>query len=202
MDGASRAVLSRRLSNTLDAAFCAAALDDALAALAALARPGRPEIFNTAQGSQFTGRDFTGRLDQAGIRISTDGRGRWMDVGNPRGSVDAALARIGHRRRVATVAPTFLHALDSLCGTDLLGTFPAAVMASCAGALLTPRAVPVPIEPVTLHLVRHRRTDLDPAVMLVAELVRAAVPRLCRREVCLQEQARPGLRARLGGPAR
>ena len=56
---------------------CVAALDDALAALA---RPGRPEIFNTAQGSQFTGRDFTGRLDRAGIRISTDGRGRWMDT--------------------------------------------------------------------------------------------------------------------------
>ena len=73
MDWASRAVLSWRLSNTMDAAFCVAALDDALV------RHGRPEIFNTDQGSQFTGRDFTGRLEQAGIRISMDGRGRWMD---------------------------------------------------------------------------------------------------------------------------
>lgn len=73
MDWASRAVLSWRLSNTMDAAFCVAALDDALA------RHGRPEIFNTDQGSQFTGRDFTGRLEQAAIRISMDGRGRWMD---------------------------------------------------------------------------------------------------------------------------
>ena len=100
-------------------------------------------------------------------------------TGNPQGSVEAALARVGHHRRVATVAPTFLHALELLCGTDLLGTFPAAVMASCAGAQLTTRAVPVPIEPVVLHLVRHRRTDLDPAVMLGADLVRAASPQLC-----------------------
>ena len=73
MDWSSRAVLSWRLSNTMDASFCVAALEDALA------RCGRPEIFNTDQGSQFTGRDFTGTLEQAGIRISMDGRGRWMD---------------------------------------------------------------------------------------------------------------------------
>ncbi len=73
MDWSSRAVLSWRLSNTMDACFCVAALDDALA------RHGRPEIFNTDQGSQFTGRDFTGVLERAGIRISMDGRGRWMD---------------------------------------------------------------------------------------------------------------------------
>ncbi|MCW6511204.1 IS3 family transposase [Lichenifustis flavocetrariae] len=69
----SRAVLSWRLSNTMDASFCVAALEDALA------RHGRPEIFNTDQGSQFTGYDFTGTLERAGIRISMDGRGRWMD---------------------------------------------------------------------------------------------------------------------------
>ena len=74
MDWASRAVLSWRLSNTLDAAFCVAALDDALA------RHGRPEIFNTDQGSPFTGHDFTGRLDQSGIRIPRDRRRRWMDT--------------------------------------------------------------------------------------------------------------------------
>jgi putative transposase len=73
IDWASRAVLAWRLSNTMDAAFCVDALDEALA------RFGRPEIFNTDQGSQFTSAAFTGRLAGAGIRISMDGRGRWID---------------------------------------------------------------------------------------------------------------------------
>jgi putative transposase len=73
MDWASRAVLAWRLSNTLDTAFCLEALDEALA------RHGRPEIFNTDQGAQFTSAAFTGRLDEAGIAISMDGRGRWLD---------------------------------------------------------------------------------------------------------------------------
>jgi putative transposase len=73
MDWASRAVLSWQLSNTLDAAFCVRALEEALA------RFGRPEIFNTDQGSQFTSAAFTGRLSAAGIGISMDGRGRWLD---------------------------------------------------------------------------------------------------------------------------
>lgn len=73
IDWASRAVLSWRLSNTMDASFCVAALEDALAQF------GRPEIFNTDQGSQFTGAAFTGALVAAGIKISMDGRGRWMD---------------------------------------------------------------------------------------------------------------------------
>ena len=73
IDWASRAVLSWRLSNTMDASFCLAALEEALA------RYGKPEIFNTDQGSQFTSADFTGALLQAGVRISMDGRGRWMD---------------------------------------------------------------------------------------------------------------------------
>jgi len=73
MDWASRKVLSWRLSNTLDVAFCLAALDEALA------HYGTPDIFNTDQGSQFTSLAFTGRLAAAGIRISMDGRGRWMD---------------------------------------------------------------------------------------------------------------------------
>ena len=73
MDWASRAVLSWRLSNTMDASFCVEALEEALA------RFGKPEIFNTDQGSQFTGGDFTGVLIKAGVRISMDGRGRWMD---------------------------------------------------------------------------------------------------------------------------
>ncbi len=73
MGWASRFVLAWRLSNTLDAGFCTDALDEALA------RYGAPEIFNTDQGSQFTGFAFTGRLREAGIRISMDGRGRCMD---------------------------------------------------------------------------------------------------------------------------
>ena len=73
MDWASRAVLSWRLSNTMDASFCVEALEEALA------KYGKPEIFNTDQGSQFTGGDFTGVLLEAGLQISMDGRGRWMD---------------------------------------------------------------------------------------------------------------------------
>ena len=73
MDWASRAVLSWRLSNTMDVSFCVSALQEALA------RFGRPEIFNTDQGSQFTSAAFTGALMAAGVRISMDGRGRWMD---------------------------------------------------------------------------------------------------------------------------
>jgi putative transposase len=73
MDWASRAVLSWRLSNTMDTSFCIAALEEALA------RFGQPDIFNTDQGSQFTSTTFTGPLAAAGVRISMDGRGRWMD---------------------------------------------------------------------------------------------------------------------------
>ena len=73
MDWASRAVLSWRLSNTMDSSFCVEALEEALA------RFGKPAIFNTDQGSQFTSVAFTGRLAQAGVLISMDGRGRWMD---------------------------------------------------------------------------------------------------------------------------
>ena len=73
MDWASRAVLSWRLSNTMDVSFCVSALEKALAYF------GKPDIFNTDQGSQFTSAAFTGVLAAAGIRISMDGRGRWMD---------------------------------------------------------------------------------------------------------------------------
>ncbi len=73
MDWSSRAVLSWRLSNTMDTSFCVEALEEALA------RFGKPEIFNTDQGSQFTSTAFTGVLDRQGIKISMDGRGRWMD---------------------------------------------------------------------------------------------------------------------------
>jgi len=73
MDWASRKVLAWRLSNTMEADFCVAALEEAIA------RYGRPDIFNTDQGSQFTSFAFTNTLKDAGIRISMDGRGRWMD---------------------------------------------------------------------------------------------------------------------------
>ena len=73
MDWASRKVLAWRLSNTMDAGFCVEALEEALA------RFGKPEIFNTDQGSQFTSNAFTGVLRAAEIKISMDGRGRWMD---------------------------------------------------------------------------------------------------------------------------
>jgi len=72
-NGAGRAVLAWRLSNTMDAAVCVDALDEALT------RFERPDIFNTDQGSPFTSAAFTGRLTSAGIRISMDGRGRWID---------------------------------------------------------------------------------------------------------------------------
>lgn len=72
MDWYSRYVLSWRLSNTLDADFCLEDLEEALS-------KGKPEIFNTDQGSQFTGEAFTGLLKQHGVRISMDGKGRYSD---------------------------------------------------------------------------------------------------------------------------
>jgi len=72
MDWYSRFVLAWRLSNTLDTAFCLEALDEAL-------ETGKPEIFNTDQGCQFTSEAHTNRLQKAGIRISMDGRGRAFD---------------------------------------------------------------------------------------------------------------------------
>lgn len=72
MDWFSRYVLSWRLSNTLEGSFCVEALDEALGV-------GRPEIFNTDQGSQFTSYAFTTRLQAHGIAISMDGRGRALD---------------------------------------------------------------------------------------------------------------------------
>ena len=73
IDWYSRKVLSWRLSNTLDAQFCIEALEEALS------RHGQPEIFNTDQGSQFTSEAFTSVLQERGIRISMDGKGRWVD---------------------------------------------------------------------------------------------------------------------------
>jgi len=72
IDWYSRYVLSWRLSNTLDADFCVEAIKEAL-------RKGKPDIFNTDQGAQFTGEAFTGLLKQHGIRISMDGKGSYND---------------------------------------------------------------------------------------------------------------------------
>jgi putative transposase len=73
MDLATRKVLSWRLSNTMHASFCVEALEEALA------RYGPPEIMNTDQGSQFTGASWIATLKGAGVRVSMDGRGRFLD---------------------------------------------------------------------------------------------------------------------------
>jgi len=72
LDWYSRYVLAWELSNTLEGAFCLSVLDRAL-------RVATPQIFNTDQGAQYTSTDFTGRLQEAGVRISMDGRGRALD---------------------------------------------------------------------------------------------------------------------------
>jgi putative transposase len=73
MDWFTRRILAWRLSNTMEASFCVDAVEEALA------RYGPPQIFNTDQGSQFTGTQFTGMLSANGIAISMDGKGAWRD---------------------------------------------------------------------------------------------------------------------------
>jgi putative transposase len=72
IDWFSRYVIAWRLSNTLDGSFCLEMLEEALSR-------GRPEVFNTDQGAQFTAAAWTGRLESAGVAVSMDGRGRWLD---------------------------------------------------------------------------------------------------------------------------
>ena len=72
IDWYSRYVLAWRLSNTLDGEFCLDMLEEAL-------RTGQPEVFNTDQGCQFTALAWTSRLEQAGVAVSMDGKGRWAD---------------------------------------------------------------------------------------------------------------------------
>lgn len=74
IDWYSRYVVSWRLSNTLEGTFCLEMLDEALGR-------GRPEVFNTDQGSQFTAEAFTGKLLSVGVAVSMDGRGRCLDNG-------------------------------------------------------------------------------------------------------------------------
>lgn len=73
MDLYSRKILSWQVSNTLDVRFCVAALEEALETY------GSPNIFNTDQGAQFTAATFTNALEQRGVQISMDGKGRWVD---------------------------------------------------------------------------------------------------------------------------
>jgi len=73
VDWFSRRVLAWRLSVTMDTSFCIEALEEAIE------KHGRPEIFNTDQGAQFTSEAFTGLLKEEGIQISMDGKGRWAD---------------------------------------------------------------------------------------------------------------------------
>ncbi len=72
IDWYSRYVIAWRLSNTLDGSFCLEMLEEALGR-------GRPEVFNTDQGVQFTAQVWTGRLEAAGVAVSMDGRGRCLD---------------------------------------------------------------------------------------------------------------------------
>ena len=74
MDWRTRAVVSWKLSNTLDVGFCMEAFEEAVHHAGCV-----PEIFNTDQGCQFTSEAWTGMLESAGVRVSMDGKGRWMD---------------------------------------------------------------------------------------------------------------------------
>ncbi len=80
MDWYSRKVLSWRLSNTMEAGFCVEALKEAMA------KYGKPEVFNTDQGSQFTSSEWIEVLNDAKVKISMDGKGRWIDNRRPVGS--------------------------------------------------------------------------------------------------------------------
>jgi putative transposase len=97
LDWFSRRVLAWRLSITMEAAFCVETLEDALA------RHGKPEIFNTDQGSQFTGAAFTGVLIKNKIAISMDGKGAWRD--------NVFVERLW---RTVKYEEVYLHAYDSV----------------------------------------------------------------------------------------
>jgi hypothetical protein len=98
MHWVSRAVLAWRLSDTTDGSFCIAALEEALTYF------GHPDIFNTDQGSQFTGAAFTGALAAAGVRVSMDGRSRWMDTSSSSGCGARSSTRTSTSRAMPTAA--------------------------------------------------------------------------------------------------
>lgn len=97
MDWYSRKVLAWRMSNTLDAEFCVSALREALCTF------GTPEIFNTDQGCQFTSEEFIKVLKDAHVKISMDGKGRWMD--------NVFIERLWRSLKYEEV---YLHAYDSI----------------------------------------------------------------------------------------
>ena len=98
LDVASRKALAWRLSITMTADFCVEALEDALR------RYGPPEIFNTDQGAQFTGDEWLGTLKAAGVQISMDGKGRWID--------NVLIERLWRSVKYEEV---YLHAYNSVC---------------------------------------------------------------------------------------
>ena len=100
VDWFSRRVLAWKLSITMDVSFCIEALEEALS------NYGKPEIFNTDQGSQFTSEAFTGRLKKEGIQISMDGKGRWCD--------NVFVERLWRSLKYAEV---YLHAYESVSET-------------------------------------------------------------------------------------
>jgi len=100
VDWFSRRVLAWKLSITMDVSFCIEALEEALS------NYGKPEIFNTYQGSQFTSEAFTGRLKKEGIQISMDGKGRWCD--------NVFVERLWRSLKYAEV---YLHAYESVSET-------------------------------------------------------------------------------------
>jgi putative transposase len=97
LDWLSRRVLSWRLSITMEAAFCIEALEEALG------RHGKPDIFNTDQGSQFTSEAFTGVLARNDVKISMDGKGAWRD--------NVFVERLW---RTVKYEEVYLHAYDSV----------------------------------------------------------------------------------------
>ena len=106
MDWHSRCVLAWRLSNTLDSAFCVDALEESLSR-------GTPKIFNTDQGTQFTGEAFAGLLKEQGIQISHDGKGRYLDN---------IFARIPHLAQTSDAVNRQLPCFSSRC-MNLLAVF-------------------------------------------------------------------------------
>jgi putative transposase len=95
VDWFTRRVLSHRVSITMEAGFCVEALEETIG------KHGKPEIFNSDQGSQFTSEAFTSILRKNGIAISMDGKGPWRDNGEVRGGLPQGLR---HRRRSARFA--------------------------------------------------------------------------------------------------
>ena len=173
LDWVTRRVLSWRLSITMEAAFCVETLEDALA------RHGKPDIFNTDQGSQFTGAAFTGVLANNGIAISMDGKGAWRDnvfverlwrsvkyeevYLRAYDSVSEARARSADTS-TSTTAADHTRALTADAGSSLL--HPAA---SPPGSL-TPAEAPL-IDAENLFrqpgpaLSTHRRLDIEVAIL-------------------------------------